>query len=73
MSQTRLTCISPEAAAAVVAEANRPGDSDHTVTQDGDQVVIGYFDKRYPLDIADWAGLNGHASDDAAAAVIAAL
>ncbi|MFJ8006154.1 hypothetical protein [Streptomyces fagopyri] len=73
MSKVRLTCISPEAAAAVVAEANRPGDNDHTVVQDDAEVVIGYFDKRYPLDVADWAGLNGHASDSAAAAVIAAL
>jgi hypothetical protein len=69
----RLICVSAEAAAAVVAEATRPGDTVHTVRQDGDQVVIGYLDKRWPLDVADWAGENGHASDSAAARVIASL
>lgn len=73
MSETRLVCLSPEAAAAVVAEATRPGDPDHTVHQDGAVVVIGYFDKRFPLDVADWAGERGHASDHEAASVIARL
>lgn len=72
-AEVRLTCISPEAAAAVVAEATRPGDTVHTVRQDGTDVVIGYQDKRWPLDVADWAGANGHAHDDAAARVIAQL
>ncbi|MFE4658124.1 hypothetical protein ACFRFJ_15745 [Streptomyces hydrogenans] len=73
MPETRLTCISPAAAAAVVAEAIRPGDTVHTVRQDGAQVVIGYHDKRWPLDVADWAGEHGHAHDDDAARVIAHL
>jgi hypothetical protein len=73
MPETRLTCLSPEHAAAVVEEATRPGDTVHTVRQEGAVVVIGYFDKRWPLDVADWAGENGHASDSAAACVIAGL
>ena len=73
MPEIRLTCLSPEAAAAVVEEGTRPGDTTHTVRQDGADVVIGYFDKRWPLDVADWAGENGHASDSCAARVIAQL
>ncbi|MEV7675060.1 hypothetical protein [Streptomyces sp. NPDC088752] len=73
MPETRLTCISPEAAAAVVGEATRPGDTVHTVRQDGCDVVIGYHDPRWPLDVADWAFSNGHAHDDDAARTIASL
>jgi hypothetical protein len=73
MPEIRLTCLSPEDAAAVTEEATRLGDTTHTVRRDGSQVVIGYFDKRWPLDVADWAGENGHASDSAAARVIAQL
>lgn len=73
MPTLRLTCLDTQHAAAVIAEATRPGDQVHTVRQDGPVVVISYFDKRYPLDIADWAGEHGHASDTEAAAVIARL
>jgi len=73
MPETRLICLDETHAAAVVAEATRPGDEVHTVRQDGPVVVIGYFDKRYPLNIADWAGQHGHASDNDAATVIARL
>ncbi|MGV9427137.1 hypothetical protein ACWDO7_22975 [Streptomyces sp. NPDC003656] len=73
MSEIRLECLDATHAAAVVAEAHRPGDTDHQVRQDGSVVVITYFDKRYPLDVADWAGLRGHATDHAAATVIARL
>ena len=73
MPETRLICLDEQHAAAVVKEADRPGDTTHTVRQEGAAVVIGYFDKRYPLDVADWAGENGHASDAAAALVIAGL
>ncbi|MDX3074599.1 hypothetical protein [Streptomyces sp. MI02-7b] len=73
MPETRLTCLSPADAAAVVTEGTRPGDTVHTVRQEGAVVVIGYQDKRWPLDVADWAGENGHASDSAAARVIAQL
>lgn len=69
---TRLRCISPEAAAAVVAEADPhiAGDTVHTATQDGDHVIIGYADLRWPMDVAEWAHVNGHAHDDDAAQVI---
>lgn len=40
---------------------------------DGSTVVIAYADKRWPLDIADWAGEEGLASDSDSAKVIACL
>jgi hypothetical protein len=75
MTETRLTCISDEAAAAVVAEHHDyfGAGKSNTVEQDGAQVVISYFDKRWPLDIAEWAAEQGHASDSDAARVMAAL
>lgn len=75
MPEIRLQCLTPANAAAVVAEhADYFGAGpDNTVRQDGREVVIDYFDKRWPLDIADWAGEQGHASDSAAARVIAAI
>jgi hypothetical protein len=75
MPETRLICISPAAAAAVVdehADYFGAGPS-NTVRQDGAHVVIDYFDKRWPLDISEWAAEQGHASDSAAAVVIAGL
>ncbi|MGW4663214.1 hypothetical protein [Streptosporangium sandarakinum] len=69
MPETRLRCISREAAA-VTEEATRPGDTIHTVRQDADHVVIGYHDLRWPMDVAEWAHANGHAHDDDAARVI---
>lgn len=73
MSEVRLICKSPDAAAAVVTEATRPGDTAHTVRQEGHTVLIGYYDARFPLDVADWAFENGHAWDEDAARVIASL
>ncbi|MCI3277576.1 hypothetical protein [Streptomyces cylindrosporus] len=73
MPDIRLACLDEQHAAAVIAEAHRPDDPDHKVRQDGPVVVITYFDKRYPLDIADWAGQHGHATDRDAANVIARL
>lgn len=73
MPEVYLTCLSPDHAAAVVAEAARPDDADHTVRQDDNTVVIGYYDARWPMDVADWAFKNGHASDDDASSVIATL
>ena len=73
MSEARLNCLSPDHAAAVVAEAARPGASAHTVRQDGSAVVIGYYDARWPMDVAEWAFENGHAGDEEAATVIAGL
>ncbi|MEV0616138.1 hypothetical protein AB0I81_22685 [Nonomuraea sp. NPDC050404] len=70
MPEIRLHCISGESAAAVVAEADRPGDTVHTVRQDGHDVVIGYHDIRWPMDVAEWAFENGHCHDDDAARVI---
>lgn len=72
MAEIRLTCISEASAAAVVAEhADYFGAGpSNTVKQDGAQVVIDYFDKRWPLDIAEWAFEQGHAHDDEAARVI---
>ncbi|MBH1939251.1 hypothetical protein I5Q34_34190 [Streptomyces sp. AV19] len=70
MPEILLACVSPEAAAAVVTAATRPGDTVHTVRQDGACVVIGYHDLRWPMDVAEWAHENGHAHDDDAARVI---
>lgn len=68
--ETRLHCISSEAAAVVVLEATRPGDTTHTVRQEAEHVVIGYADLRYPMDVAEWAHENGYAHDGDAAQVI---
>lgn len=71
----RLACLNTTAADAVVAEHTDyfgAGPS-NTVRRDGAEVVIDYFDKRWPLDVAEWAAEQGHATDSAAAAVIAAL
>jgi hypothetical protein len=75
MPETRLTCLDEKAAEAVVTEhADYFGaGASNTVRQDGAHVVIGFFDKRWPYDIAEWAAEQGHASDSAAAAVIAGL
>lgn len=75
MAEIRLTCLTDAGAAAVVAEhADYFGAGpSNTVRQDGTDVVIGYFDKRWPLDIAEWACENGHATDSAAARVIGSL
>lgn len=69
----KLTCVTAASAAIVAAEAARAGDQCHTARQDGNNVILAYLDKRYPLDVADWAQQNGHASDAEAAAVIGRL
>lgn len=72
MDNTRLACLSP-ASAAAVAEAAK-GHEPYQCAYAADAVVVlTYTDKRYPLDVAEWAFDNGHASDDAASAMIAAL
>lgn len=73
MPERILDCGTPEDAARVVREASRPGDPDHGVRQDGQRVIITYFDARFACDVADWAFQHGYASDVAAAAVIASL
>lgn len=73
MNEIRLVCFEAEDAAEVVGEHAYyygAGPS-NTIRQDGNEVVIGYFDKRWPRDIAEWAHENGHASDREAARVIA--
>lgn len=72
-SEIRLTCLDDTAAAAVVTEATREGDTIHTVRQDGPVVVIGYDDIRWPMDVAEWAFNAGHAHDADAAQVIATV
>jgi hypothetical protein len=73
MSVTRLICISAHHAAAVVIAASHDADPTHTVTQDGAEVVIGYHNPAWPIDVTNWAHTNGHAADAAAAHVIAQL
>ncbi|TDD31669.1 hypothetical protein E1287_25755 [Actinomadura sp. KC06] len=75
MAEIRLTCLTEAAAAAVVAEhADYFGAGpSNTVRQDGATVVIDYFDKRWPLDVAEWAFEQGHAAEAEAASVIGAL
>lgn len=75
MTEVRLVCRNAESAARVVSEHMYyygAGPS-NTIRQDGNEAVIGYFDKRWPLDIAEWAHENGYASDGEAARVIAQL
>jgi hypothetical protein len=60
---TVLTCISPEAAQAVATEANKAGDPAHWAIAAGCAVTLTYFDKRFPMDVAEWAHDNGHAED----------
>ena len=72
MARTRLECVSPESAAKVAAEADIPG-TDQRARAEGPAVVLDYFDNRYPLDVAEWAFNAGHASDRAAADMIAGL
>ena len=72
MAKTRLQCLSPESAGAVAAEADLPGQA-HRARTEGSTVVLTYSDKRYPLNVAEWAFEHGHADDSAAAAVIGGL
>lgn len=48
-------------------------EQNHRARVDGSRVILIYIDKRYPLDVAEWAFENGHADDPSAAAVIAGL
>jgi len=73
MPQITLTCVDEQHATAVYNEAHRPGDRHRDVRQDGKKIVITYHDKRYPLDVADFAHSFGHAHEDDAARVIAQL
>jgi hypothetical protein len=70
MPEIRLRCISAESAVAVATEATRPGDTVHTARQDGHDVVIGYHDIRWPMDVAEFAFEHGHCHDHDASQVI---
>jgi hypothetical protein len=72
MPETTLQCLSPGSARAVAEEAGGH-EPDHCARADGSGVVLIYIDKRYPLDVAEWAFEHGHADDPSAAAVIAGL
>lgn len=70
-----MRCLDSEAAQRVADEfpnRNKGGET-NTIRVDGDTVVIAYIDKRWPYDIADWAGEEGLASDHDAARVLASL
>ncbi|MYV56471.1 hypothetical protein [Streptomyces sp. SID3212] len=71
--EVRLACFCATAAQAVVESFARPEDTTHTVRADDHEVVIGYADLRWPIDVSEWAHTSGHAHTDAAAAVITAV
>lgn len=73
--QITLKCLNTDAAQTVFTEhVDYFGAGvSNTVRVDGSNVVIEYFDKRWPMDIAEWAAQQGHASDESAARVIASL
>lgn len=75
LPKVTLRCLDTEAAQRVVNEfPNRDrGGVSNTMSAAGATVVITYVDKRWPLDIADWAGEEGLASDSASARVIACI
>lgn len=73
MAEVTLTCVSAEDARIVAEEFDRRDGKHNTICQDGDRVIVNYSDKRYPLDVADWAFNAGHADDAEAASVIARL
>jgi hypothetical protein len=70
-SVARLDCISDSAARAVAREADRPGA--HRAVAFGSRVFISWFDKRYPMDVAEWAFENGCCDDDSAGSLIGRL
>jgi hypothetical protein len=70
-SVARLDCISDSAARAVAREADRPGA--HRAVAFGSRVFISWFDKRYPMDVAEWAFENGYCDDDSAGSLIGRL
>lgn len=67
-----LRCLSPQHARKVAAGCDE-GDGSHVATASGSDVVLSYYDKCYPRDVAGWAYSAGHCDDDAAAEVIASL
>lgn len=72
--QARLSCISDISARAVTAALRSSQDGDgNTVRVDGRDVVITYTDPRWPEDVADWAQLRGHCTEQSAARLQSAL
>lgn len=71
-AQVTLQCRSLEDARAVAIEASRD-DGMHSARSEDDRVILTYYDKRYPLDVAEWAFNNGHCDDSAAGDVIERL
>lgn len=68
-----LRCLDAEAAENVAAQFPGRGNSANTLKVVGAGIVIEYFDKRWPYDIASWAFDEGLTSDSAAAFVISRL
>lgn len=70
-----LKCVSREAAEAVHLEHKDyfGAGKSNNVELDGENVVIEFFDKRWPVDIAEYAAEQGFASDSEAARVIEAV
>jgi hypothetical protein len=73
MPEAILTCLSAEDARIVADEFDRRDGMFNTICQDGDRVIVNYVDKRYALDVADYAFQAGHASDAETANTIARL
>lgn len=68
-----LKCLTPTSAKRVVEEFPGQGGDDNTMHLVGNRVEIRYFDKRWPLDIANWAFTEGLASDSDSGKVIRCL
>lgn len=77
LPEVRLVCLDEESAKEVMRliEEARKGKNDrsNTAAREGDTIVITYFDKRWPYDIADMAGDLGLAGDAESAEVFACL
>jgi hypothetical protein len=71
----RLDCVSDEAAEAVVEEHKGyfGTEAANTIGRDGNQVVVQYFDERWPREIVEWAGKQGHVSGESVARFLTSL
>lgn len=72
LNEVRLECLNQDAAEAVYLEHRDyfGAGKSNTVELEGQTVVIGFFDKRWPVDIAEYAAEQGYATDAEAARVI---
>lgn len=75
LSTVRLNCLDEASAESVCGEHKDyfGAGKSNNVTLEGSVVVIEFFDKRWPLDIAEYAAEQGFASDAEAARVIEAI